>query len=313
MLKDEFCNKCDIIIVTYNSSVDIQRCLRSIERYEKNVIRSIVIVDNNSNDDTLKILKDFSKNMKNISIIKNDINCGFSIANNMGFKQCKSDYVLFINPDTEFISPVISLLINEISDKPEVGVIGAQLICENGEIQTGFGKKPNTLSIIFDFLFSGKMNKLLPIKNKKKFSLGIRSVDWISGACILGRHSIIKLVGGFDENIFMYSEDVDLCLRIKDAGYKVLYDSNVEVIHVGGQSRMHNKEKALIANIHSRLFYANRYLGKIDQVILRCFFVGYLILRFFVSSLFKPHNNKYYESLNQYTKTVLTLIKKQKI
>lgn len=274
-------NKCDIIIVTYNSGADIVRCLDSVIGFSQLYIGKIIIIDNASIDDTRSIISDYYSEKTRIEFIFNDSNAGFGCANNQGLSIAGSEYVLFLNPDTAFKMDVVGNLLERMSANKSVGAIGPALLRPDGTFQTGYGKKPTLTTIIIEFIKSGKRWIFIEfIRGKKDYD-----IDWVSGGCLLARTALIKSIGGFDNKIFMYAEDVDLCLRIKERGFKVLYEPDQEIVHFGGSSQRQNRENSLIANMQSRMYYLQKYYNVKKAKQLKLFFVFFSFTKMIIAYL----------------------------
>ncbi len=290
MKKNHSQKKCDILIVTYNSEEDITNCLQSIIRYSQAHIGKIVIIDNASTDQTAVIISNFIQPNVTINAILNKTNLGFSKANNIGLALVDSELVLFLNPDTILINDLIGEVIDIFAENQSIGVVGPGLITPNGILQYGFGKTPTVFTIIFEFLKSGWYNKLMFYL---KLPYRIKEVDWVSGGCLFSKSTIIKRIGGFDEKMFMYAEDVDLCLRIKKEGYFIKYASNLQIVHIGGKSQIQNREQALISNFQSRLYFINKYYNGHKSTFLWFFFLIFTSLRFLIFYFLKLFREGY--------------------
>ena len=213
-----------IIVVNYNTKNLLKHCLNSIIKNFNKDDYEIIIVDNSSQDGSVEMLKNnFGDRIK---LIVNNKNIGFGPANNLGASRAQGKYLFFLNSDTITKSDILAPLKKFLNNSREVGVIGPKLVlADRTEQPYAHGKFPNLLNVII-----GKLKKLT-VKSGKPFE-----VDWVSGAALIIRNDIFNQAGGFDEKFFMYFEDIDLCKRVKDLGYKVMVYSEVELIHLGGRS-----------------------------------------------------------------------------
>ena len=261
------CLCCDIVIVTFNSENFIEACLHSIIEAEEYIVNKIVVVDNNSTDSTLNILNKCETRIKNLEIIQNKSNRGYSVANNQGLELCSSKYVVFLNPDSRINHFSITHLINSIEDIDDAYIAGPKIISNKGRVRISFGSEPTVLSLIGEFLNGRRILSL--VQNKNRMKKNPSQVDWVSGTCLLASRSCIHDLGGFDENYFMYSEDVDLCLRAKQHGWNTIYVPESVVTHIGGMSRESNLKGALVANFNSRLYFAYKFWGRTRCIIVR--------------------------------------------
>ena len=283
---------CDVIIVTYNSSAVIDQCLKSLIGYNSSCLNRIFVVDNSSIDDTAQIVANTQKKFPGISFLRMPWNLGFAKANNHGASLSQTNFMVFLNPDTIFQDNAIEQLFDLLLQKEHIGVIGPALVFPDNTVQRGYGDKLGIAGIMRDFLLGARLRAKL--QNQRKMISP--NVDWVSGACMIVRKDVFEMVGGFDEKIFMYSEDLDLCLRIKQKGFKVYYLPSVRVIHLGGISQKSNKITALKANISSRLYYTKKYYGLCSFLIILFFMYGYAFTRLLLHlslSLFSGKHKEY--------------------
>jgi len=255
-----------IIIVSFNTSKLTVSCINSITRdielKNKNIPYEIVVVDNNSTDDSVKEILNLK--FKNLSLIQNKENLGFSKANNIGIKKVKGEYVLLLNSDTEIINSSISQCLIWLSSHPTCACVSSQLLNMDGSIQATGGYFPNLINTIFWRTHLDDLplvnNIVKPIHphtptfyTKDNFYKNDQVLDWLTGAFILTRRNILEKVKGFDESFFMYAEELELQYRIKKA-FPDLYNqylSGPKTIHIQGASAKNksNKYKQEVAGI----------------------------------------------------------------
>ena len=246
-----------IIIVSFNTEKLTVDCLNSIFKdknltfdltkvEDNNLIPTeIIIIDNNSKDNSVKNLKQ----IKNITLIENKDNSGFGKANNQGLKIAKGNYILFLNSDTLILHSAISQSLNWLSSHPEASTCTAQLLNKDGTIQASGGYFPsilNTFTWCFGLDDLPFINKIIKpfhphtpqFYTHDNFYLKDHQQDWITGAYMLVRKSCLDKVVGFDENYFMYGEEVELSYRIKlkNPNHQVYYLIGPQIIHLGGAS-----------------------------------------------------------------------------
>lgn len=264
--------KLSIVIVSYNSSKYLMECVLSIDRNLKKIKYEIIVIDNASSDDTHDIAWG---SFKNITIIRNNLNRGFGFANNQGFLLSKGEYVLFLNPDIIVLDDAIELMVNFLENNVGAGACGCRLLNQDLSLQPSYFEFPNIYKEIghlinLDFVFSILKYR---IKNynyfkylRKKLILldnikDITEVDYVLGACLMVRKTVLDKTGAFDENIFMYIEDTELCYRIKLYGYKIYYIPEGKIIHFGGKSAETNDGNMLYQYNKSRLYFYKKYYG----------------------------------------------------
>lgn len=237
-----------IVIVSYNTAKITIDCIKSIyqDKGLKEIPFEIIVVDNNSHDNSVEELK---KLKDKIILIENKDNTGFGKANNQGVKIAKGNYILLLNSDTIVLHSAISQSLDWLCSHPESSICTAQLLNKDKTIQASGGFFPN-LANVFSWCLSlddlPLVNKIIkPIHphtpafyTKDKFYLTDHRQDWVTGAFLLTRKNLFDKVGGFDESYFMYGEEVELCYRIKNItpNNQVWYLIGPQIIHLGGAS-----------------------------------------------------------------------------
>ncbi len=244
-----------IIIVSYNTADITIQCLKSIlsDKGLKQMDYEIIIVDNNSHDNSLIKIKEFKNSLKisnlKFKIISNNFNAGFGGGNNQGIKIAKGNYILLLNSDTIILHSAISQSLDWLSSHPEASTCTAQLLNQNKTIQASGGFFPN-LANIFTWCLSlddlPLVNKIIkPIHphtpkfyTHDNFYTKDHQQDWVTGAFMLTRKPLLDKVKGFDENYFMYGEELELSYRLKLATKQnqVWYLIGPQIIHLGGAS-----------------------------------------------------------------------------
>lgn len=225
-----------VVIVTFNNEETIKKCLDSILQNSPGV--EVVVVDNNSSDRTVEIVKSFKEE---VVLVEAGANLGFSKANNLGETRVKSEYIIFLNPDTQILhkgslEKLQAVLVNH----PDFGLIGPKLVYPDGQVQKTVRNLP-TVSKAFN-------EYILRVKGSYGFYLpecgGVCEVESVVGACMVMRRDIFDNVGRFNGKYFLYFEDLDLCRAVKDMGLKVGFYPEVEIRHnegVSGKGQKTNK------------------------------------------------------------------------
>ncbi len=231
--------KISIIIVSYNVKDYISQCIRSIYKSSLNQNEyEVIVIDNDSHDGTSDTIK---QNFDKVILHQNNINEGFSKAVNKGITLSQGEYICILNPDVIIQETTLSNLLNFQSLNPNLGAIGPKILNSDGTIQHSCKRSfPTPLNSLF------RLTGLDRIFPKSKFFgqynltyLDIdkeHEVDVISGACMMVPKKIFQKIGNFDERFFMFGEDIDICHRIKAAGYKICYVPTSEIIHYKGES-----------------------------------------------------------------------------
>ncbi len=227
-----------IIIVNYNVKVFLQNLLDSIQKASKEIKSEIIIVDNASDDGSVEFLREKYPSVK---LIVNEANLGFGKANNIALKEAKGKFILLINPDTIVAEDTFVKMISFFSETPEAGLAGCKILNPDGTLQlpcrrsfpgpwTSFTKVTGLSTLFPKSKIFARYNLTYLDENQTY------EVDAISGSFMMMRKEVYEKVGGFDEQFFMYGEDLDLCYRIQKAGYKVYYVHSTQIIHYKGES-----------------------------------------------------------------------------
>jgi GT2 family glycosyltransferase len=236
-----------IIIVNWNGRELLARCIESIIKHPPSAPYEIVVVDNASTDGSVEWLRAAHSNgwlrETNLRLIKNAENVGFGRANNIAFRQTDARMLLLLNSDTEVREGAIDRLIETLKSNEKAGGCGPKLLNTDGSLQPSVSRNPTT---VWEILVTGlRLYYLLPGRIRGELLLGMfwdhsrrRKVRMLSGAAILLRREVIDSVGGFDEEFNFYGEDNELCLRIVNAGWELLFAPEAQVVHHGGKSAL---------------------------------------------------------------------------
>ncbi|TVM03271.1 MAG: glycosyltransferase family 2 protein [Candidatus Brocadia sp. WS118] len=261
--------KVSIILVNYNSAALIRQCLRSVCEHTKEIPFEVIVVDNASTDNSRQIV---SSEFSTVRLIESPVNLGFSRGNNLGASGAKGRYLLFLNTDTLLIENSIRMLAEYLDEHPGVGAIGPRLLFEDRYFQLSAGRLPNLLREGIDKIVHSLARKwrkgvcpLLELRHNTT-----KAVGWLTGACLMVRQNAFSQVNGFDENIFMYFEDKDLCKRINASGWQIIYYPSTSVIHLLAGSSV-NVDKQKINELYrtSQIYYYRKHKGKLQAEMVR--------------------------------------------
>ena len=252
-----------IILVNYNGSKFIENCLNSIYKVTHEINFEIILVDNNSTDNSIEIVK---TKFPGATIIKNPRNLGFCKANNLGLKIYRGRYAMLLNTDTITQDGAFDQMVDFMDRNNDAGACAPKLLNPDNspQHQGGFFAQR--------FWLSDK-----PVK-----------VNFAVGACLLVRRKVIDKIGGLDENFFFGNDDLDWCLRIRKAGWNIYYLPQAEVIHYGGFTTKRFNPGLYVEGFRGGLYFAKKHYGKLAYQIYRSILVIFISLLIIISIPFYP-------------------------
>lgn len=244
-----------VIIVAYRSEAEIEDCLASLPPSAGGCQYEVVVVNNSPGDRLEEIVR---KRFPGVRYFAPEKNLGFGKANNFGFSKAKGDIILFLNPDTICNAEALSHCVSRLTNEPEIGLISPKLVMADGSMDLACRRSIPTL---WDgFCRAAGLSRLFPAQalfngyNLTHLSPDATyTVGAINGAFMMARREVLEKVGLFDESFFMYGDDLDLCIRVAKAGYKIVYDGRVAITHLKGVSVARDFEQMSRA-----IFDANR-------------------------------------------------------
>lgn len=247
-----------IIIVNYNTKSLLKQCLTSVfaNLPQKS---EVIVIDNHSTDNSVSMI---TQHFPKVRLISNRKNYGFAWANNQGIEVSKGRFVLLLNSDTIVKAHALDRLVAYLEKHPKVGVISPQLRNEDGSIQPQGGALPTITNIAAWMFFLDDIPLLKQLfvpyhQDNVEFFTGTHSMGWVAGTAMLIRREVLDQIGGLDQNIFMYAEDIDLCWRARAAGWEIKTLSSAQVIHLGQGSG--NKGKAILGEYKGLLYLYEKY------------------------------------------------------
>jgi N-acetylglucosaminyl-diphospho-decaprenol L-rhamnosyltransferase len=262
-----------IVIVSWNVGELLRRCLQSILATELDV--EVVVVDNASIDGSPEMVR---AAFPQVRLIANDENRGFTAANNQGLAVAQGRCLLLLNPDTEVVADALATMVRYLEAHPTVGALGPRLLFPDGRQQPSRRRFPTLATALVESTVIQEWwaeNRIL-----RRYYMAdtpddaIQPVDWVVGACLLVRRDVYGQVGGLDEGFFMYSEELDWCKRIKDAGWEVVYLPTATVIHHEGKSSEQVVPARHIRFQTSKVRYFRKHHGWLQAEMLRWFLLA---------------------------------------
>ncbi len=267
-----------VIIVSWNVRELLRRALDSLyaawarggeplERLE------VIVVDNGSHDGTAAMVRE---DFPQVHLIANRENRGFTGGNNQGIRAARAPVLFLLNPDTEIIGDAPSRLLHYLEAHPRVGMVGPKLLNADGSVQSSRRRFP-TLPVLFlesTWLERWGRPWLRRYYVEDRADDEVQAVDWITGAAMMVRRAALEAAGLFDEGFFMYSEELDLCRRIRAAGWEIVYLPTAQLFHYVGKSSEQVVAARHIYFQSSKVRYARKYHGDLIAGLLRLWLLG---------------------------------------
>jgi N-acetylglucosaminyl-diphospho-decaprenol L-rhamnosyltransferase len=264
-----------IVILSWNVRDLLRQCLESVARNRPlsadhpPLATEIIVVDNASGDGSMEMVR---AEFPDVRLIANQANRGYTGGNNDGIAAATGRYVMILNPDTRVLDGALTAMVAYADAHSDVGVVGPQLLNPDGSVQSSRRRFPTLMTGLFE---STWLQPLAPRNVLRRYYVldqpddAIQEVDWLFGACFLVRREVIQQVGALDEDFFMYSEEMDWCRRIRQAGWKVVYLPQAQVIHYGGKSSDQVAAQRHIYFQTSKVRYFRKHHGALTAGVLR--------------------------------------------
>lgn len=244
--------KLSVIILNYNVRYFLELCLKSVQAATVNLDAEIIVVDNDSTDDSCQMVKQL---FPEVLLIENKENYGFSKGNNIGVAKAKGDYLCILNPDTVVPEDVFEKLLEFSSNKEKLGIVGCKLINGVGEFLPESKRNVPVVSAAFRKLIG--YSKSYYAEHLNENSTG--KVDVLVGALMFMKRNLYLKIGGFDEDYFMYGEDIDLSYSVLKAGYENYYVGSISAIHYKGESTLRDENYAKRFYGAMQIFYKKHF------------------------------------------------------
>ncbi len=269
-----------VIIVNYNTKKLTLQCLTSV--FEQNGLsHEVFVVDNASSDGSAEVIKE---NFSQVKLIVNNKNLGFAAANNQAIKLCKGRFILLLNSDTVVSPGTFKTMVKFMHSYPEAGIASCKVIKPNGTLDWPCKRSFQTPSIFLYRAF--RLDELFPeSKQFGRYHLTYldenrtHEVDGVCGAFLMIRKETIEDIGLMDEELFMYSDDMDWCLRAKKAGWKVYYYPEAQILHFKSKSNVRQSYKSIYWWYYSTWYVYKKHMAKNYNFIINfCVYVGFCFM-----------------------------------
>jgi len=232
-----------VVIVSYNTREMTMACVASVLEHKGDLSIEIIVVDNQSNDGSAAALREA---FPAITVIDSPANGGFAYGNGIGFEQAHGRFVLLLNPDTQVYAGGLSQCVAFLEAHPKVGIMGPRVRLEDGTQQSSMMRFLGLTQFFFIiFLPSLWLRKTAWFGDLRYARLSrdaVNSVDAVSGCFMFARRAVIEEAGGLDTRFFMYGEEAEWCFRARRAGWDIVYNPGVEILHHGAASTAHMSE-----------------------------------------------------------------------
>lgn len=254
-----------ICIVSWNTQELLRQCLRSTCIATRGVDYEVLVVDNASGDGSQDMVR---REFPAARLFVNEVNTGFAVGSNLAVENSIGRNILLLNSDTLVMPGTLEAMTRFLDEHPETGVIGCRLIFPDGTPQVSYRKFPSlTREYLRSILLAKAYHRIAPLRSVLEPLVhgqgpnDRRSVDWVSGACLMTRKEVFDQIGMLDERFFMFCEEIDWCYRARQAGWDIQYIPDVSVIHYGGESSKHHRLRTYFALVTSSFHYFRKMRG----------------------------------------------------
>ena len=269
-----------VVIVGYRSRAALEGCLESLRACGEVIPLQVVVVDNASGDGTVEFVR---RVHPTVEVVANPDNRGFTRGVNQGLERARGDFLFVLNPDCLVTAEALERLVRALEQEPGLAAVAPMLLDGDRRPVRSCGRFPDLWTLFCDHLGLAQGFPDTPLFGRYKYggrpleSLG--PVDWASGAALLVPRSAHLAVGGLDERIFMYMEEVDWCLRAARAGLAVRYVPEARIVHLGQQSSRQAPGETYLHNLRSRVYYFRKHHGPLAATAAKAILLASLVLK----------------------------------
>lgn len=250
-----------IVIVSTNEARWLERCLPTVFAHAGGARLQVIVVDNSSTDGTRELVESRFPEARVVS----SANRGFSYGNNRGIEQAHARYVLLLNPDTEVLEGTFAELVALMDARPRVGLAGVRQVTADGELWPTIRRFPSVTRAFGEALLSERWPVHPAWSGERVLDWDLyereSDCDWTSGSFMLARREALLSAGLLDERSFIYSEEPDLCLRIKRGGWRVRHLPQMTIVHHAGKGGV--RPRMLAQDVYARRQYARKHFGRV--------------------------------------------------
>lgn len=284
-----------IVVVNWNTRHLLAKCLQAIFETAGQLPLEVWVVDNASHDGSVRMVRE---RYPQVRLVENQTNVGFATANNQAIAQTSSPWVMLLNSDAIVQPGALQAIVAFMRATPRAGIVGANVVNPDGSPQRCFGKFPTLLS---ETIYAWGLDSYLPIDRSIGLNHCAIPTDWVLGAALTVRRAALEQVGLLDPAYFMYSEEVDLCYRVKRAGWQNFVLPTARVVHLGGESTKQIQAKMKAYLFHSKVRYFRKHHGALSARLLHQIFRASILVRQWVyRCLGRPHASRLWQEAGHY-------------
>jgi GT2 family glycosyltransferase len=252
-----------IILVSYNDDAHLPAALSSIDTNGGDVPREVIVVDNASTDRSPDLV---AETYPDVMLLRNESNEGFGRANNRAVRESRGELLLFMNTDVVLFADALELLVAEMKAHPETGAAGPALRTPSDGFQASYGGRTGFFSELAKKGFLNRLRTRALRAHRRR-----REVGWVSGAFLLVRRKAFVDAGGFDEEFFLYFEDIDLCERLRKKGWRVVFLPAAAALHRGGATTSARPLRSRVEYRKSQLRFYRKHGTRLSLVLLKLY------------------------------------------
>jgi N-acetylglucosaminyl-diphospho-decaprenol L-rhamnosyltransferase len=271
-----------IIIVSWNTCDLTRNCLASVYAYPPKCEFEVCVVDNASADGSAAMIRE---SFPQARLIENDENVGFARANNQAIRQTTAHYVLLLNSDTRAHPGALEALVTFMNEHPEAGAAGAHILNPDGTLQMSCYPAPTVSRELWRLLHLDTLRPYGEYRMADWSTEHPQEIDSALGAGLILRRKALDGVGLLDENYFMYSEEIDLCYRLKKSGWHIYWVPQARIIHYGGQSTRQAAVAMFLRLYQGKIIYIRKHYGRLKAILYKLVLLATSLVRLMVSPL----------------------------
>ena len=251
-----------VSIVSYNTSSLLKKLLENLNS-QKDIKPEIWVVDNNSSDDSVEMIK---KNFPKVNLIESKQNLGFAKGQNLALRKIKSPQILILNPDTDFKNDTLSKMSRFMEDNPEIGIASCKILDSKGQLASNGGDLPFGIALL-SWLFNFDNEGFPSFHRSDKTFYNSKNVGWVGGTFMWIKKEVLEKASYFNEDYFMYFEDVELCYKAGKKNYKIGFNPDVEITHLSGASSKNPQFTQWKGEMQGLIHFSHKNFGAIYGLI----------------------------------------------